>query len=151
MIGYSRIFTEQVLSSDVVLLSNFVIVPGNHDINFDGFSIDLDKVKDGYNSNRIQDHVLDYISHMNSFYNFALSYKCFDKEKSIVSKKCVKYDELSIGIVLVNSAPLSLLGGNADDMGYHFLSDDDLQQIESLTDCDFNILVMHHSVVDLIV
>lgn len=40
---------------------------------------------------------------------------------------------------------MSLLGGNSNDMGMHYLSDKQMSKIERLADADFNILVMHHS------
>ncbi len=58
---------------------------------------------------------------MGGFFNFAQHRKCFLDDK-IVSKRVLSYGERKIGFVMVNSVPLSMLGGNAEDMGRHYLS-----------------------------
>lgn len=122
------------------------IVPGNHDVNFDNCDLSLEMIKKGYEDDNLGVLVSKYLHHMTDFFEYSSKHNCFSEGNRIVSKKCIEFDRMSLGVVLVNSAPFSLLGGNADDMGYHFLSDEDINKIKSIADCDYNILVIHHSI-----
>ncbi len=123
----------------------FVCVPGNHDIDFSKIEITFDMIKDAYKKGKIENVVDMYISSMGGFFGFAKHKKCF-LEDVIVSKKVIEYGNKKIGLVLLNTAPLSVLGGNAEDMGSHYLSDKYIEKIEQATEAGINILVMHHSI-----
>lgn len=123
----------------------FVCVPGNHDIDFSKIEITFDMIKDAYKKGKIESVVDMYISSMGGFFGFAKHKKCF-LEDVIVSKKVIEYGNKKVGLVLLNTAPLSVLGGNAEDMGSHYLSDKYIEKIEQATEAGINILVMHHSI-----
>jgi len=81
---------------------------------------------------------------MTDFWSIASEYECFSVNKR-VSQKSIMIDDKKIGFTMINSAPLSLLGGDYEDMGSHYLSNSDLALIEKYAENDINILVMHHS------
>jgi len=123
----------------------FVCVPGNHDIDFSKFEITFDMIKEAYKMGKIEDVVNTYISNMGGFFGFARYRKCFI-EDAVVSKKVMKYENKRIAFVLLNTAPLSLLGGNSEDMGSHYLSDNHIKKLDQAAEADINVLVMHHSI-----
>lgn len=82
---------------------------------------------------------------MQSYFSYAAEYGFFDDDK-IISKKVIEYGDKKVGFVFCNTDPLSLLDGNAEDTGNHYLSDLELKKIEDGTDADINILVLHHSI-----
>ena len=120
-----------------------ICVPGNHDIFFPKLSLGKDdtKVLEG----DIEACVEQYLLSMDGFFCFAQRKKCFLDDK-IVSKRIITHGDNKIGFVMLNTAPLSMLGGNAEDMGRHYLTDEQMAMIESATEADINILVMHHSI-----
>lgn len=56
---------------------------------------------------------------MKNYFLYATENECFNEDK-IVSKKVLDYNGKKVGFVLLNTAPLSLLGGNAEDMSVSF-------------------------------
>ena len=62
---------------------------------------------------------------MKNYFLYATEQGCF-LENKVISKKIIQYGDKKIGFVLCNSAPLSLLGGNAEDMGSHYFSEDEM-------------------------
>lgn len=82
---------------------------------------------------------------MKGFWNFAQRNQCFQNDR-ILSKKVLSYADKKIGFVMLNTAPLSVLGGIAEDMGSHCISEEQLSKLEQMADADINILVMHHSI-----
>lgn len=123
----------------------FACVSGNHDIDFSENNITFNMIKDAYKKDKIESIMDMYISNMGSFFGFARHKKCF-MEDVIVSKKIMEYGNKRVGFVLLNTAPFSVLGGNAEDMGSHYLSDNHIGKIEQAAEADINILVMHHSI-----
>ncbi len=122
-----------------------VCVPGNHDIDFSKIGIDAETITRGYKDKNVDDLVGLYLDNMKGFFGCARNRKCFLDDK-IVSKKVISYGDQTVGFVMLNTAPLSILGGTAEDMGKHYLNDLQLQKIEQATDADVNVLVMHHSI-----
>lgn len=125
-----------------------ICVPGNHDIFFPSINKAIDSSASAslhIDINGSAPSIEGYLSSMNGFFNFARHRKCFLDDK-MVSKRMLVYGEKKVGFVMINSAPLSMLGGNAKDMGIHYLSDDQILKIEKATKADINVLVMHHSI-----
>lgn len=121
-----------------------VCVPGNHDIDFSDWKVSLKTVSTAYRRHNLPNLINLYIEKMNVFFEFSRRRKCFVND-SIVCKKTFLYSNKKINFVLVNTAPLSLLGGDSADMGMHYLSSNQIDKIGKFADADFNILVMHHS------
>lgn len=120
-------------------------MPGNHDIDFSNFEIAFEMIEEAYKTSKIEDVVNTYVSNMGGFFGFARYRKCF-LEDAIISKKVIKYENNRIAFVLLNTAPLSLLGGNSEDMGSHYLSDKYIEKLDQEAEADINVLVMHHSI-----
>lgn len=136
----SKTVREEKLNGKYI---DVICVPGNHDIFFPKIASVLDN--DMNLEGKIHLYVEQYLSSMDGFFGFARHRKCFLDDK-IVSKKIYTYGDKKVGFVMLNTAPFSMLGGNAEDMGRHYLSDEQIASIESATEADVNILVMHHSI-----
>lgn len=120
-----------------------ICVPGNHDIFFPKINL-VENDRENLHRN-IDIKINQYLSGMDGFFAFARHKRCFLDDK-IVSKKVFPYNDKKVGFVMLNTAPLSVLGGNAEDMGRHYLSDEQISNIERATEADINVLVMHHSI-----
>ena len=120
-------------------------VPGNHDINFSSFDVDMSDIIEAYKNGTVEELKNRYIDNMKEYFSYANEHGYFTDNK-VISRKVIEYGDKKVGFVLYNTAPLSLLGGNAEDMGNHYLSDLELQKLEEATDADINILVLHHSI-----
>lgn len=120
-------------------------VPGNHDIDYSSFEVTIKDIIKAYDNGTIEKLKSNYIESMNNYFSYATRNECFEEDK-VVSKKIFDYGDKKVGFVLLNTAPLSLLGGNAEDMGNHYLSESELKKIDDATDADINILVQHHSI-----
>lgn len=120
-------------------------VPGNHDIDFTNMDITFKDISKAYKNKKISNVFEDYLKNMSGFWGFAKHRGCF-VDNLVVSKKVKTYGNKQIGFVMLNTAPLSLLGGESEDMGSHFLSDEALYNIEQATEAGINVLIMHHSI-----
>lgn len=120
-------------------------VPGNHDIDFSELGVNIKDILKAYEDRTVDELKTRYIDKMQSYFSYAAEYGFFDDDK-VISKKVIEYGDKKVGFVLCNTAPLSLLDGNAEDMGNHYFSDSELQKIDDGTDADINILVLHHSI-----
>lgn len=123
---------------------NVLPVPGNHDIDFSSFTIELNDINKAYEAGTIEELEKKYLGNMDAFFLYAHEQECFRDDK-VISTRIIEYGETKVGIVMCNTAPMSLLGGRAEDMGTHYLSDEELQKLEEATEADINILVLHHS------
>jgi len=124
---------------------HILLVPGNHDINFSDLDITISNIIDAYQNGTVNELEKMYIDSMEEFFQYAAGQACFTDDK-VISKKVIEYGEKKLGFVLYNTAPLSLLGGNSEDMGNHYLSEEEFRKLEEATDADINILVLHHSI-----
>ncbi len=120
-------------------------VPGNHDIDFSRININISDILSATKRGKIKDIFEIYLKNMKNFFSFAKYRKCF-LDDNVVSKKIIIYNGRKIGFVMLNTAPLSVLGGAAEDMGNHFFSEEQLSKIENATEADINVLIMHHSI-----
>ena len=136
----SKTLREEKLSGKQI---EVVCVPGNHDVFFPKIPFTIDDTM--ILEENINTCIEQYLLSMNGFFGFAQHRKCFLDDK-IVSKRIFTFGDKKVGFVMLNTAPLSMLGGNAEDMGRHYLSDEQIASIESATEADVNILVMHHSI-----
>lgn len=139
-------FLEKIITKVKELLkvdcSYVLIAPGNHDIDF---SKDLIEKPKGDACIGYSEQIMSsYVDSMENFYKFAEEKGCYLDDK-IISKKVINVGEHKVGFVLLNTAPYSKLGGNAVDMGHHYLSDDQIESLEKATEADINVLVLHHS------
>ncbi|MFI3171811.1 MAG: metallophosphoesterase, partial [Eubacteriales bacterium] len=124
---------------------DYVCVPGNHDLDFDKLNIGKFEMEGKRNLDELQGILEAYSESMKSFFSHANRQNCF-RDNKWVSKKVCCVGTHKIGFVMVNSTAMSVLGGTAKDMGNHYLEDESLELIQTATEAEINILVMHHSV-----
>ncbi|MCH5172032.1 MAG: metallophosphoesterase [Erysipelotrichales bacterium] len=122
---------------------NYLIAPGNHDVDFDEVPFTRRKNYESIDKNAF---VKKYLDKMHSFFDFAKKYNCFVKNRFLD----VKYIDLSgfvIKVNLVNSAIFSTFCDEKDnDLGSHFFPQSRFENV--LNDSksrDLEITVMHHS------
>ena len=125
---------------------NVLMVPGNHDINFDD-----EYYSRNYIRNKLQnckdDITNDYLKKMNNFFNYSLLNKTFVNDK-IVDTKTIKFGDFKVKANLINTAIFSVYDRteNADyDNGLHHLSEDNINFMKNKKRGDLNIVIMHHS------
>ncbi|MCR5786592.1 MAG: metallophosphoesterase [Acholeplasmatales bacterium] len=118
-----------------------IMVPGNHDLCFESEYVDDD--------NRFKNN--DYYSifnkkneyeRLNNFYTFSNKYKLFQADKVIDAIEDKQGDE-RISFCMINSALYSQKTSQSDK-GYHYLTSEELDQIEQLSKGNINIMVTHH-------
>lgn len=116
-------------------------VPGNHDIDYDLLNRKSNDIVEAYKNNQI-DRLLD--DEFNSIENFcSCNYNKFSIDKNrIVAKHFRQYDNFSIQINLINTAPFSTL--EHDDRELHYFQDNDYSVIEKMNNIDLCLTVMHH-------
>ena len=150
-------FKEIVKNSELVRAQKhvwFFCVPGNHDISYtDSIAKSTTEFEDkyGFSYDQVSDNkeMLDgiygkYTYCMDDFYCFSKKLGLKWENKSY-AKQLYKCGEKEIGIIGINTAPMSLLGGSNADKGFHFLPRKTLEKVFEATDSNYNILVMHHS------
>ena len=131
----------------------FIYVPGNHDIDFLTSSLpqNYDTFKE-HNDSTIDNPKTDigaiqlqYINAMKAFFQFSEKGHCKWIDP-IINNRIVTVDGHSIGFVLLNTAPYSLIGGTEIDKGSHRLTSDQITAISNATNAEINCLVMHHGI-----
>ena len=119
-----------------------LVVPGNHDIDFGrNHADDFAKFNDGsYIS--IQEKKKE-LKKLDSFYSFSKKYNLFDNDAKMVDFVTYEKENIRINFCLINSAIYSLRDSQSDK-GYHHLFDNELDDIESSSNGNINIMIMHH-------
>lgn len=118
-----------------------VCVPGNHDFYYPIF----ERAQKNRGINTIESDYSCYLNSMKGFFRIANKWNCFNEDKIISKKRMIIKDKI-VNFVMINTVPMSSLGGDAADMGSHVFSDNHIKIIEGMADEDINILVMHHSI-----
>ncbi|HOI84639.1 MAG TPA: metallophosphoesterase [Acholeplasmataceae bacterium] len=125
-----------------------LIVPGNHDLNFNGIYRERSDIDMGLEDTLKLQSELD---RMNEFFIFAGEFDNFAEDK-YVDFKSYKKDSNIINFILVNSALFSVYSKTKDtSIGLHYIPDHVFQKIEefchSMTAAGtINIFMMHHTV-----
>ena len=124
-----------------------IIVPGNHDINFNGQSRDRAEIAKTWKEHGLQNYIEGDIAKMSNFFEFANYNNCF-KSKNLVDNIVLKYGQYSIQFNLINSAPLSILNDTNGDneQGLHYLSLSDIEKLHKLSDTNVCFTIMHHGI-----
>lgn len=119
----------------------FIIVPGNHDVDYDKGMLAHADLEDIFKKN-IQDLKLaDESRKMNAFYNHANGLQCFHDKKRFVCIRDVVIGESILHFNLINTAAFSSL---EEDQGLHYLSSDDMSLLSTEKKSDYVFTVMHH-------
>lgn len=124
-----------------------LVVPGNHDINFNHIPLSRAEIQTKFFKNNEKDQIYnEYIKKMYDFFEFASSNRCFVLNK-IVDIRQIKIDNYVIQFNLINSAINSLLKDPTgdDDKGLHYIDDTEIVKMDSNKNNDLVISIMHHS------
>lgn len=123
-----------------------IIVPGNHDIDFNGQNRNRSEIASVWKENSLQSYIDSDINKMSKFFEFANYNGCF-KSKSLVDNIILEYGHYSIQFNLINSASLSILNDiNGDnEQGLHYLPPMDFEKLHKLGTANVCFTIMHHS------
>lgn len=119
---------------------DFVLVPGNHDVDYDKGDWGHDDLEEIFSSRIFESFIEEELGKQVEFYNFARRYACFS-DGGIVCPKTLKYGSKVVRVNLINTAVFSSLD---EDQGYHYLSSLDVKVLAEQCNSDFVISVMHH-------
>lgn len=123
---------------------NFVVVPGNHDIDMSNGVIEFDKIRQAYKDETVEEIITEELIKLDSFFQFAKRNKCFIDDK-IVSYKQLHFKGYKLNFCMINTAPFSMLDSSNEDKGSHFIDVKKLKGKEYHEKYDLNICVMHHN------
>lgn len=114
-----------------------LIVPGNHDMIINKEDRGFDQISKW----KLDDHIPDELNRLDSFFDYAVSKKCFVENK-LCDKKILNLDGYKIKVSLLNSALFSTREKN--DKELHYIPK---TEIEKEIDEEYNlsISIMHHS------
>ena len=120
----------------------FVMVPGNHDVDYDLGVGDRKRVGLETIEKLIsyESEIPSELEKLKQFYALANRYNCFHN-KNILHKRTITYDSFRIQLNLINTAVFS---SNDEDKGYHYLRQSDIDRLKEQDNCDFVFSVMHH-------
>lgn len=119
----------------------FCIVPGNHDVDYDKGSLTHHELELIYKEGKQDECLKKEFEKMNAFYNHANGLHCFSEKRSLVYVKKIKILGKEIRFNLINTAAYS---SKEEDQGMHYLSQQDLDKLESDEKSDYIFTVMHH-------
>lgn len=125
---------------------NVLVVPGNHDINFNQIPVARADIQNKFFKTNQQDEIYSkYIKKMNDFFDFASYNKCFVSNK-IIDIKRFTIDNYRIQFNLINSAINSIFKDPTadDDKGLHYIDDIEINKMNN-DNSDLVITIMHHS------
>lgn len=122
----------------------FLIVPGNHDLDMDLLNRDSSEIIKYYSNNKISEKYSDELSALSNYYEFANKYvgSSCDKicETRILS---LNEGEYTIQFNIINTAPFSTF--KADSKEIHYLPESEFSKLYREDYCDLCITIMHHS------
>ncbi|MDD4048928.1 MAG: metallophosphoesterase [Clostridia bacterium] len=120
------------------------VVPGNHDLELTNNNRSFDDIVEAVKTNEEKSLINNDLKSLENFYKYARRNECFDDDK-IISQKRITFNGFNINFTLINTAIFSLLGGNNQDMGIHYLNDENIANLVPKVRSDLNIAIMHHS------
>lgn len=126
---------------------DILLVPGNHDINFNKTPKSRAEIQSEFFKNNQKDEVCSkYIKMMDDFFEFASINRCFISNK-ILDIKHFEIGNYKIQFNLINSSINSTLKDPTedDDKGLHFIDEVEINKMENNKNNDLVITVMHHS------
>ena len=131
-------------------INNYIdvlVVPGNHDINFNNVSLSRSEIQTIFFKNNQKDETnSEYIKKLDNFFDYASTNKCFVSNK-IVDIKRFELENYSIQFNLINSAINSIFKDpiGDDDKGLHYIEDSQIAIMDNNKNNDLVISIMHHS------
>lgn len=124
---------------------NIIVIPGNHDINFENAFRDRDEVCCLRGKSVKAEVVQNELLRFDNFYKFAEKYSCFENE-NLVEVKYIDYeDKTRLQINLINSELFSIFNdrNGDDDKGLHFLPESDINKLTKGEGVNFVVTVSH--------
>ncbi len=124
----------------------FYIVPGNHDINFDGVPRERFDVKELHNNGTIDNEIDNELMKFSSFYELAEKNRCFLHNK-LYNYKNFETGEINTQINLLNSELFSTFMDKMgdDDKGLHYFPESSISRIKKQKWANYTVTVMHRS------
>ena len=120
--------------------TKFVMVPGNHDVDYDFGDRGRSGLEALERENLYEQAIRDEFQKQEQFYVLARSFGCFQNKGSLY-QRTLTYGDKRIQINLINTAIFSSL---AEDQGFHYLPERDIARLSEQNDADFVFSVMHH-------
>ena len=141
------LITNQIkkkLGRDVLI--PYYIVPGNHDINFEGKPRERIDVKELHNKGTIDKEIDDELEKFNAFYELAEKNKCFLHNK-LYNYRGFETNDVNTQINLLNSELFSTFMDKSgdDDKGLHYFPESSISKIKKQKWANYTITVMHRS------
>ena len=120
------------------------MVPGNHDINFDGISRDRSEICELKRETITEQQISDELLKFAGFYDFANFYHNFYSNK-LVENKIITIANKKVQINLINSELFSICNDshNDDDKSLHFLPENEWVKLSKAKNVDLVITVSH--------
>lgn len=121
-----------------------LVVPGNHDINFNGGKRDRASVKSMINEGKIDEKIDDELTNFNNFYEYVSKFNSYKNQK-LCDCRIYECDGKRIQINLINSELFSSCNDilQDDDKGLHYLPNYVWDYIERKKDVDFVVTMAH--------
>lgn len=114
------------------------IVPGNHDVNHNGFPLDLTYLKDErYSQVEVNEH-----KKLESFYTFSRYNDCFKNSELYCDVQIIDIKGFKIQVNLINNAIFSTID---QYKGLLYIPNDRINMLAKKTNADFVISIMHHA------
>lgn len=118
----------------------FAIVPGNHDVDYTKGELGHKDLVEIEKQNRYSSLIDQELQKQKEFFKSAHAFSCFP-DSNLLHQRQLSFDGVNIQINLINTASFS---SREDDLGYHYLSDSDLMDLEKQNEADYVFTVMHH-------
>ncbi len=120
----------------------FLMVPGNHDIDYDGGDLGRKGLETVERDNCYDQELVNEKQKQQQFYRLSERYHCFSKTRmNLLHQKTIMYGNKKIQVNLINTAVFS---SKDEDQGFHYLPEKDIERLSEQNDADFIISVMHH-------
>lgn len=119
---------------------DIVVVPGNHDVDYEKGSLDGKFLDDIEKDNLYDDFLNIEIDKQSEFFSLANVYDCFSESK-FVHKKVLRYGNRALQINLINTAFFSSL---SEDQGFHYIPIKYIHVLSEQGNSDYVFSVMHH-------
>lgn len=119
-----------------------ICVPGNHDISFEDTPRTAEGLQKIYDDYSYESYLPDELAKQKNFFEFAKRNRCF-KNKSVFDRKILRINGFKIEVNMINSSIFSLK--DDEDKGMHYIDQTSINELNTPTNSDFVISVMHHA------
>ena len=142
LVGYvAKGISQKYIDGKIV---QTLIVPGNHDNLVKNKKRDNFELEEYYRNNEVDLKYTEDLEELSNFYEFAKKNRCFSRERIIDVRK-ITFDNFTIKVNLINTAPFSLLGSGNRDKGMHYIPSNEFNKLKVDLHEKYTITVSHHS------